>query len=97
MSKKITVTLTDAQVKALAHEITDIEQWVKDAIDGRVNYCLNVLAAEAQVVLMNDPAVETMPAKADALVAAYLQRPDYKDRKHRDEDERATRSRTKTT
>lgn len=91
MSKKITVTLTDAQVKALAHEITDIEQWVKDAIDGRVNYCLNVLAAEAQVVLMNDPAVETMPAKADALVAEYLKRPDYRDRKKRDEDEEKER------
>ena len=97
MPKVITITLTDEQVKLLYHELFDIEQWVKDAIDGRITYCQNVLAEEAQRVLMADPAVTTMPAKPDALVAAYLQRPDYKDRKHRDEDERATRSRTKTT
>lgn len=84
MPKTITYTLTDAQVKVLEHELLDIEQWVKDAIDGRLNYTLNVLADEARQVLMADPAVDTMPAKRDALVAAYMARPDYKGRKQRE-------------
>lgn len=96
MPKTITVTLTDAQVKVLEHEILDIEQWVKDAIDGRVNYCLHVLADEAQVVLMSDPAVETMPAKRDALVTEYLKRPDYKNRKKREDDAERDRRRAES-
>lgn len=91
MPKTISVTLADQQVKVLEHEILDIEQWVKDAIDGRLNYCLNILADEAHTVLMNDPAVTTMPAKRDALVAAYMARPDYKGRKQREADDAARR------
>jgi len=84
MPKTITITLTDAQVKLLEHELLDIDQWVRDAIAGRIDYTMNVLADEAQGVLMADPAVVTMPAKPDALVTEYLKRPDYKNRKQRE-------------
>lgn len=91
MPKTITVTLTDAQVKLLEHELLDIDQWVKDAVNGRIDYAMNVLADEARDVLMNDPSVDAMPVKRDALVAVYQSRPDYKNRQQRDADEEAQR------
>lgn len=91
MPKTITITLTDAQVKYLEHDLLDIDQWVKDAVAGRVNYSAKRLADEARSVLMNDPAVETIPAKPAPLITAYMARPDYRDRKKRDEDEEAER------
>lgn len=91
MPKNIVVTLTDEQVTVLEHELLDIDQWVKDAVAGRIDYTRNILAAEARDVLMSDPAVDTMPAKRDALVAEYLKRPDYKNRKQRDDDEARAR------
>lgn len=91
MPKKITITLTDAQVKLLEHELLDIDAWVQDAVNGRINYTVNVLADEAREVLTNDPTVDTVPADRDALIAAYTARPDYRNRKKRDADEESER------
>lgn len=91
MPKTITVTLTDTQVKALEYDLLDVDQWVRDAVAGRINYSVKALAAEARRVLEADPAVTTMPAKPAALISEYLKRPDYRDRKKRDEDEEKER------
>lgn len=97
MPKTISVTLTDAQVKVLEHELLDIDQWIKDAVTGRIDYAMNVLADEARIALMNDHAVDAMPAKRDALVAVYQSRPDYKNRKQRDDaEERERRAQSAT-
>lgn len=85
MPKTITVTLTDEQVSLLEYDVLDIDQWVQDAVTGRVHYSAHALAEEARAVLMADPDVDTMPAKPDALIAAYLQRPSYQNRKQREQ------------
>ncbi len=96
MPKKITITLTDEQVKVLEHELIDIDDWIADAIDGRINHSVNVIANEAQEALMNDPDVETMPTKRDALVAVYMARPDYKNRAQKEAEEKARREAERT-
>ena len=87
MTKKITVNLTDEQVKILEHELLDIDEWVQEAVNGRLNYTLNVLADEAREVLIADPDVTSIPANREALVATRMARSDYRNRKKRVEDE----------
>ena len=91
MPKTITITIPDDRLKVFEHEVADIEQWVRDALEGRYQYTINVLADEARRVLEADPAVTTMPAKPAALIAEYLKRPDYKNRVQRDAEEEAKR------
>lgn len=91
MPKKITITIPDDRLKVFDHEILDIEQWILEALEGRYQYTLAIMAEEAKNVLMADPAIDTMPAKPAALVSAYMARPDYKNRKKRDEDEEKER------
>lgn len=91
MPKTITITIPDDRLKVFEHEVADIEQWVRDALEGRYQYTINVLSDEARRVLEADPAVTTIPAKPAALIAEYLKRPDYKNRVQRDAKEEAKR------
>lgn len=91
MPKRIVIDLTDAEVTVLQHDLLDIDQWVRNAITGKVTACTKRLADEARRVLEADPAVTTMPAKPAALIAEYLKRPDYKNRVQRGAEEEAKR------
>lgn len=91
MAKTITITLSNADLRAMEHDVIDPEQWVRDAVAGKIASCTRRITQEAVTVLSNDPAVETMPAKSAQLIAELVKRPDYKNRRRRDEDERATR------
>lgn len=91
MPKTITVTLTDEQVSVLEHELLDVEQWVKDAVDGRINYTTNVLVEEAKRVLGDDPEVTAIPKDPAALIALYRDHPSYRNRRQRDADEEVER------
>jgi len=89
MPKRITINLSDADVMVLGHDLIDIDDWVQQAVAGKIASCAKRLAVEARQVLESDPAVESMPAKRAALVAAYIARPDYKNRKQREAEAKA--------
>ncbi len=91
MPKKITVNLTDQQVAILEYELLDINEWIQEAVNGRINYARNMLAEEAREVLEADAAVTVIPADRDELIAARMARSDYRNRKKRDEDEESAR------
>lgn len=87
MAKTITITLSNADLRAMEHDVIDPEQWIRDAVAGKVAACAKRMAQEAVNVLSADPAVSTMPAKPDALIAELAKRGDYKTRKQREADE----------
>jgi len=91
MAKTIKITLNDEQVKILEHELLDIEQWVKDAVEGRINYTTNVLVDEAKRVLDTDPDVDAIPKDPAAVIALYRSHPAYRNRRQRAADEDAER------
>lgn len=65
---EIKITLTDYQVRCLSYEIADIEEYLQNWINFRVeNAALKLVEAETQR-LLNDPSVSTMPASKEELV-----------------------------
>jgi len=85
MALTVTVEINDLNEKILLNDLLDIDDWVQQAVAGKINNCKKRMAAQATAVLKSDDSVETMPATADGLINALLARDDYKNRAERDE------------
>ncbi|KKK62488.1 hypothetical protein LCGC14_3003840 [marine sediment metagenome] len=81
---KITVDIPDADVLVLKNDLLDINDWVQKAVKGKVANCRTRMVQEWLPKLMADPAVDTIPADEDAMLALVVARPDYTDRVARD-------------
>ena len=84
MALTVTVNISDADEKAMLNDLLDIDDWVQQAVIGKINNCKKRMAQSATVVLKADDSVDTMPATDDGLIAALLDRDDYKNRAERD-------------
>ena len=84
MALAITVDISDADEKAMLNDLLDIDDWVQQAVVGKINNCRKRMAAQAAAVLKADASVETMPATDAGLIGALLARDDYKNRAERD-------------
>ena len=85
MAVTITVQVSTTNEKILLNDLLDIDDWVQQAVAGKINNCKKRMAIEATAVLKADSDVETMPATDDGLIAALLARDDYKNRAAREE------------
>tara|TARA_R110000824_G_scaffold253763_1_gene442814 strand:- start:31 stop:288 length:258 start_codon:yes stop_codon:yes gene_type:complete len=85
MAVTITVQVSTTNEKILLNDLLDIDDWVQQAVVGKINNCKKRMAIEATAVLKADSDVETMPATDDGLIAALLARDDYKNRAAREE------------
>lgn len=79
----ITITLTQAEVDALEHDLLDIEEWINGAVRGKINRCRKRLIQQEQPKLLADPTVTTLPASEVELVSLIQSRPGYQKRKDR--------------
>ena len=84
MTISVTVNINDLDEKILLNDLLDIDDWVQQAVIGKINNCKKRMAAEATAVLKADDSVESMPATDDGLITALLDRDDYKNRAERD-------------
>jgi hypothetical protein len=84
MALTITVTITNAEQVALENDLLDIDDWVQQAVAGKINNCKKRMAQEAAQVLKADASVTSMPADDDGLIAALAARSDYKNRAERE-------------
>jgi len=91
MALKITVDISDHQEKILLNTILNIDEWVQEAVTGKINNCSKRMAEQATQVLKADSSVDTMPATDEGLQKALLARSDYKDRAARDKAEKDSR------
>jgi len=80
-------TLTLAEETVLLNDLLDIQVWVDNAIDGKVNNCKKRMIRDWQPKLTVDPDVESIPADDDKLIALIVARDDYKTRVERDADQ----------
>lgn len=90
--------LSKADILALRHVIVSADQWLADAVQGqdqsapsvmlrnKAAACRARMAKEAVDTFLADPEVVTMPATEEALILALAARPDYRDRRQRDEE-----------
>ena len=88
-----TVSLTDLQQTILSDSIlndTDnagIDNWLEGAITGKINSCWKRMQRKWTQQLMDDPSFsDPIPSNQADFIALVTARPDYKNRKARDDD-----------
>ena len=87
-----TVSLTDLQQTILSNDLyndTDnagIDSWMQGAADGKLNSCWKRMQSEWTTKLMNDDSfTDPIPSNQADFVNLVTARPDYKNRKARDD------------
>tara|TARA_R100001440_G_scaffold50069_1_gene70048 strand:+ start:239 stop:529 length:291 start_codon:yes stop_codon:yes gene_type:complete len=88
-----TISLTDLQQKILSNDLyndTDnvgLDNWIQNAVDGKVNNCWKRFQQEWTTRLMNDDSfTDAIPSNQADFVALVTAREDYKNRKQRDDE-----------
>lgn len=81
----ITITLSDEEVKCLENDLLDIEEWVQNAVKGKVSSCKQRMICEWTSRLMNDKDVSSIPTDEGHLIDLIVNRPDYKDRRKKED------------
>ena len=89
---KITITLNDTQQKILSNDLYNdsnnkgLDDWVQNAVDGKINNCWKRMQNNWTTQLMNDSSfTDGIPSSQDAFVSLVTSRSDYKNRKARDD------------
>ena len=87
-----TVSLTDLQQTILSDSLyndTDnagLDKWIQDAVDGKLNNCWKRMRTQWTQKLMDDPSfTDSIPSNQADFVNLVTARPDYKNRKARDD------------
>ena len=88
-----TVSITDDDQKILSNDLyndTDnagIDEWIQEALDGKINNCWKRFQTEWTTKLMNDKTfTDAIPSNQADFVTLVTARSDYKNRKQRDDD-----------
>ena len=81
----ITVEVTDTEQAVLHNDLTNINDWVQNAIEGKKNHCWKRMQSEWTTKLMNDASfTDSIPSNQADFVALVIARADYKNRTARD-------------
>lgn len=80
----IQASIDELDEKVLKHELLDIQKWVQDAIDGKINNIKKRLLKEAQEKLFADPKIESIPASEEGLLNLYFSQQNYKNREQKE-------------
>ena len=82
----LTIEVDDTQQSILNNDLLDINQWVQDAMTGKINNCWKRMQQEWTTKLMNDSSfTDPIPSNQADFVKLILARSDYKNRKARDD------------
>ena len=80
----IEVYVSDEDVRKLAHDLTDVSEWLNDAIRGKVAACEDRMVREWLPRLLASEDVASIPATNGGLLEMILAQPDYLSRIQRD-------------
>ena len=81
MALTITVSISDTDEKVMKNDLLDLNQWVQDAVTGKINNCWKRFQQEWTTKLMNDANfTDPIESNKDKFVAQVLAHADYKDR-----------------
>tara|TARA_R100001510_G_C7503234_1_gene106019 strand:+ start:290 stop:568 length:279 start_codon:yes stop_codon:yes gene_type:complete len=85
MAKTITITIDDTDEKVLLNDVLDINNWVQDAVTGKVNNSWKRMQSQWTTKLMNDDSfTDPIPSNKADFVTLVLARDDYQTRAERD-------------
>ena len=81
------IEVDDTQQSILFNDLIDINQWVQDAMTGKINNAWKRMQQEWTTKLMNDSSfTDPIPSNQADFVKLITARSDYKTRKQRDEE-----------
>jgi len=78
------IELTDTDLICLENDLLDVEEWVRDAVRGKVANCRRRFLAEWRQRLAADPGVTSAPTNEAALILMVTRRSDYRNRQARE-------------
>lgn len=84
--KTLNVKISEFDEKVLKHTLLSNEDWIQNAIDGKINSVKKRLVKEAQEKLFNDDSIENIPATVEGLLNLYFEQDYYKNRVQREEE-----------
>ena len=77
--------LSTTEVKILKNDLLDVQEWVTDALDGKINNCWRRFQQEWTKKLMEDESfTDPIPSNKDDFVELVTARSDYKNRTERE-------------
>lgn len=65
-----TVTLTDAELKALSHVVFDPQVWIDNAVHEQCRHAMEHVFANELQRMLADPSITEIPADKEAVVLA---------------------------
>ena len=84
----ITIEVDDTDQLVLKNDLLDIDDWVQQAMTGKINNCWKRMQSEWTTKLMNDESfTDSIPSNKADFVTLVTSREDYQDRAARDETE----------
>ena len=90
MAKTITVEINDTDEKVMLNDLLDIDEWVQEAVTGKINNCWKRMQQNWTNQLMNDESfTDPIPSNKADFVNMVTARSDYKDRVARDKEEKS--------
>ena len=75
---KYTVEINETDGLALSNDLIDINDWIQNAVTGKINNCAKRMIQEWQPKLFSDPSVTSIPAAQDEFIKLVVARDDYK-------------------
>ena len=85
---KYTVEINETDGLALSNDLVDINDWIQNAVTGKINNCTKRMIQEWQPKLFADPAVTSIPAAQDEFIKLVVARDDYKNAAERYEEKK---------
>ena len=84
----ITIEVNDTDQLVLKNDLLDINDWVQQAMTGKINNSWKRMQSEWTTKLMNDESfTDSIPSNKADFVTLVTSREDYKDRAARDAEE----------
>lgn len=83
----ITVSISDTDEKILKNDLLNIQTWLEEALQGKINNCWGRMREEWTQRLMNDESfTDPIPSNKDDFIALITSLPEYKNREDRESD-----------
>ena len=84
MALTITVSISDTDEKIMKNDLLDLDQWVQEAVTGKINNAWKRFQSEWTTKLMNDETfTDSIPSNQTDFVNLVTARADYKTRLER--------------
>ena len=79
------IEISDSDMKCLQNDLLNIEDWINEAIQGKINNCKKRLIAEWHPKLIADPDIKSIPGDESGLINFITSHKDYSNRYQREE------------